>query len=132
LRHRPDLVRAGLRDPDASVRSAAGAALGGFGDDSAADALAEMLKDDDAGARQGAVAGLARIGTPKALAYLAQAMESSDTQVQVAAMNAILQRSKIQFVTPLDPNDRETWKHQVEVVKKFPSVRRALQGHAGQ
>ena len=83
------LTRA-LRDPDASVRSAAMTALGKMGPPAAA-ILARHLRDADPSARAGAAGGLKIMGPDAfpAVAALALALQDSDPGVKAAAADAL-------------------------------------------
>lgn len=79
---------AALADRDAATRRGAAAALGGFEDRRAMEALAGLLGDADAAVRESAIEALSRIGAP-ASSFLVRALDDRGGPARAAAARAI-------------------------------------------
>jgi hypothetical protein len=116
-------VEAGLKDPDAGVRSAAAAALAAFDDAAAADTLVGFITaESDPQVRQDAINALGRMHAPRALVFLVQTVEEGrDGDLQAWA--ARLLRSLLCLNAPMpERGDTAGWQVFVETAKLAPQV----------
>jgi HEAT repeat protein len=130
-RHRT-AIEARLKDDDASVRSAAAAALGAYTDAAAAARLGTLLGEDPSEKVQmGAVVGLGRQVDAAAVVHLVEAMETGRTpRVRQRAFLVLTARLKVHFLDPPDPRDAAGWADLLRRVRSIRGVQKARQGAA--
>ena len=127
-KHRP-LIESAADDPNPLVRAGAARTLGLFSDDQAAKKLGIMaFEAPDEQVRLAAVEGLGRVRRPAAVALLVRILESTrqSPAVRRRALEVLCRRVGVRIRNVPQVPDPATWRKVSAMVRRFPTVRRAL------
>ncbi len=127
-KHRP-LIESATEDPNPLVRAGAARTLGGFSDDRAARKLGIMaFEGPEEQVRLAAVEGLGRVDRPEAVVLLVRILESRRRSpiVRRRALDVLCRRLGVRVRNVPRAPDAATWRKVSRIVRRFPTVRRAL------
>jgi len=129
-KYRP-LIEAATEDPSPAVRAGAAGTLGLYSDDAAAERLGTMAAQaPEEQVRLAAIQGLGRLRRRRSVLHLVRIIEDEGRSAVVRrrALDALGRHLGARFRNVPDPADAVAWRRLMRRVRRFPAVRKALEG----